>query len=634
MKIPILPISLFLTVFAAALGACKLPGWDTDLEAFVDYGRTIACLDSASYVQDSGVPDTDVVPGSPVIVTVKIKNPNEIALSYTIGVDSSLVAAGIQAPEATPGAEEGITTVSFSFTPTESAEHGDIAFSLGLEAPTLNRSFPPATFTVRCDSAPNPVSNLKAGIRNDGRACIGFTLPEGYADADISAVEITYASISASSLRTVTEPVSRTGTGLTAMPSPSPLSSTAGAYERFFIPDDVVADNDYSFTVKTIDASGKKSRTASSASIAANMHYLQYDANDGTGNVATAYAVNGTSVTIAYATPLSRTGYAFTGWNTQADGTGASYLPGDEYTLDADATLYAQWEVSVNASLASALLQGPCTAPTSISLSGELSANDWVLLDQFIEDSSDSTVTLDLSNLTNTTIPQISSAADPTTEIVSIKLPNGVTAISQDCFNHCVNLVSVTLPATLNFIGGYSFSGCTALTTLVIPASVTEISGGAFYGCSSLTAITFEPGSQLTKIASQAFNGCSSLTSIDLPDSITELVNGYTFPNCTALTSIHLPAGITAISSSMFADCTSLASITIPAAVNNIEANVFSGCSALANITMESTDPCTLGTGAFASCSASLQIHVPTGYVAVYQAAANWSDYASKIVTP
>lgn len=40
----------------------------------------------------------------------------------------------------------------------------------------------------------------------------------------------------------------------------------------------------------------------------------------------------------------SRTGYTFTGWNTEADGTGDSYAAGDEEVLKTSVDLYAQWE--------------------------------------------------------------------------------------------------------------------------------------------------------------------------------------------------------------------------------------------------------------------------------------------------
>ncbi|KAK2144037.1 hypothetical protein LSH36_793g01223 [Paralvinella palmiformis] len=45
---------------------------------------------------------------------------------------------------------------------------------------------------------------------------------------------------------------------------------------------------------------------------------------------------------------LKRTGYVFKGWNTQADGTGTSYMAGDNYTEDKAITLYAEWWALVN----------------------------------------------------------------------------------------------------------------------------------------------------------------------------------------------------------------------------------------------------------------------------------------------
>ena len=41
--------------------------------------------------------------------------------------------------------------------------------------------------------------------------------------------------------------------------------------------------------------------------------------------------------------PETRTGFTFNGWNTQQDGSGAQYDPGDTAMFDANTTLYAQW---------------------------------------------------------------------------------------------------------------------------------------------------------------------------------------------------------------------------------------------------------------------------------------------------
>ena len=70
---------------------------------------------------------------------------------------------------------------------------------------------------------------------------------------------------------------------------------------------------------------------------------LTYDANDGEGAIDPATGAAGESVTVAE-NVFTRNNYTFTGWNTQADGKGTAYKPGDSFTLtDEDTVLYAQW---------------------------------------------------------------------------------------------------------------------------------------------------------------------------------------------------------------------------------------------------------------------------------------------------
>lgn len=70
---------------------------------------------------------------------------------------------------------------------------------------------------------------------------------------------------------------------------------------------------------------------------------LSYDANGGAGTMSAETGVAGTTVTVAQ-NGFTRDNYTFTGWNTQADGKGAAYKPGDSFTLtDKDTVFYAQW---------------------------------------------------------------------------------------------------------------------------------------------------------------------------------------------------------------------------------------------------------------------------------------------------
>ena len=72
---------------------------------------------------------------------------------------------------------------------------------------------------------------------------------------------------------------------------------------------------------------------------------VTYDANGGTGTAPTDTEYdNGTTVTVVgnYGA-LTKDGYAFTGWNTAADGSGTTYNAGGELVITANTTLYAQW---------------------------------------------------------------------------------------------------------------------------------------------------------------------------------------------------------------------------------------------------------------------------------------------------
>lgn len=70
---------------------------------------------------------------------------------------------------------------------------------------------------------------------------------------------------------------------------------------------------------------------------------LTYDANGGKGEPVSAPGAAGGSVTVAK-NVFKRSNYTFTGWNTQADGKGTVYKPGDTFTLTGnDTVLYAQW---------------------------------------------------------------------------------------------------------------------------------------------------------------------------------------------------------------------------------------------------------------------------------------------------
>ena len=72
---------------------------------------------------------------------------------------------------------------------------------------------------------------------------------------------------------------------------------------------------------------------------------VQYQPNGNgiTSNPPWGKKTNGVNYTITNTLP-TRAFYVFTAWNTQPDGSGTEYQPGDTYSTNADLVLYAQWD--------------------------------------------------------------------------------------------------------------------------------------------------------------------------------------------------------------------------------------------------------------------------------------------------
>ncbi|GHU01046.1 hypothetical protein FACS1894147_00150 [Spirochaetia bacterium] len=101
---------------------------------------------------------------------------------------------------------------------------------------------------------------------------------------------------------------------------------------------------------------------------------IRYDANGGGGTAPLQQAVNqGAGAATAEQGALSRTGYTFSGWNTNANGTGTSYTAGSSITPTANITLYAKWTaitytISYNANGGSGAAPSPQSAGYGSSL--------------------------------------------------------------------------------------------------------------------------------------------------------------------------------------------------------------------------------------------------------------------------
>ena len=228
--------------------------------------------------------------------------------------------------------------------------------------------------------------------------------------------------------------------------------------------------------------------------------------------------------------------------------------------------------------------------------------------------------------------------------------------------------------------------------TLNIGVNVTRIPGCAFYCYSSSGNINFPKintinflGSKVTNIGSMSFGSIESLTTVHIPASVlvvgdTPAYGGYVFGGCTNLASITvaaanpnystdgrtlfnkvgtimylyasgsgssyaIPNSVEAIMDFAFYNCTGLLNVNIPDSVKALGQHSFSGCTGLEEVIINKPATSGLpfnGMTAFSNSfglysglpftNANFKIIVPDATSAtLYKAAANWSNYASKI---
>ena len=90
----------------------------------------------------------------------------------------------------------------------------------------------------------------------------------------------------------------------------------------------------------------------------------------------------------------------------------------------------------------------------------------------------------------------------------NVVVPSRVTTIA-DCAFYGQKMETLTLPDSLTSIGSESFEHCSRLTSLALPNAVTYIGRDAFKNCSRLTSVSF-PNS-FTNIGPDAFMGCGAM---------------------------------------------------------------------------------------------------------------------------
>ena len=209
---------------------------------------------------------------------------------------------------------------------------------------------------------------------------------------------------------------------------------------------------------------------------------------------------------------------------------------------------------------------------------------------------------------------------------------SGVVSIGTYSMYCCYSLESVIIPRGVTTVWQYSFSECRNLKSATLPDSVTNLGSFSFQYCYTLESVTIPNG--VTSIPDYSFSSCN-LKSATLPDGVTNL-GSYSFESCRSLKSVIIPRDVTSIGNASFQYCYTLESVTIPNGVTSINSSAFSACGSVEYHITPTTPPTLVGTNAFNNIPADCTFYVPYSedhsILAAYQAASNWSTYASRMV--
>ena len=133
-------------------------------------------------------------------------------------------------------------------------------------------------------------------------------------------------------------------------------------------------------------------------------------------------------------------------------------------------------------------------------------------------------------------------------DVVSVLLPDTITAINISAFSNCTKLKDINLPDSLEFLAAYSFYKCESLEEITIPDKIVVVCISTFEDCTNLKKVKF--GEELTEIGERAFKN-TSVENIVLPDKLS-IIRYYAFDGCENLTKVKIPNSLISVADNSF----------------------------------------------------------------------------------
>ena len=236
--------------------------------------------------------------------------------------------------------------------------------------------------------------------------------------------------------------------------------------------------------------------------------------------------------------------------------------------------------------------------------------------------------------------------------VTSVEIQEGVTKIGDYAFYNMQNISSISLPNTLLSIGDGAFFACPITGNVVIPENVQTIGSNAFAMIGQSASTVSIPAS-VTSIGQWAFQNKATddITSTNVITAINvdaanpnycsvdgilyskDMTTLIAYPAGKTATEYVIPSTVTEIKSRALYSCVYITTLTIPAGTSLVEydgyaGTAFSGCYGLTDIYNNATTPQTISSvlSWMDKGQGSINLYIPSGTRAAYEAADGWKD--------
>lgn len=210
----------------------------------------------------------------------------------------------------------------------------------------------------------------------------------------------------------------------------------------------------------------------------------------------------------------------------------------------------------------------------------------------------------------------VTAEKDDATKTIELFAPSDAVGGGNIIFSGTLNNFPVS-------IGGVKLKGFTgAIGNKAFDASVAGVFGGF------ATSLEIDEG--VTSLGTGAFLSWAACTTLKLPGTLNS-IGESAFQFWSALRAINLPEGIATIARSAFLNASAVKSIDLPTTITSIGDFAFTNLTGCDVVVCRKLSPPTLSSSAFNGLKSTCVFRVPAASVAAYQAAANWSAFASRI---